>query len=151
VNKNNTTVYILGCDAVHFGQKCTVVAERPASSNPPCSSTRKSRAVPLRYVVAISRRQKNLQSLSWGTLTQYFSGDKIQKNKMGWACSAYGWRGEACAGFWWGNLMGRDHLGDPRRRWEANSKMDLQEVGCGGMDCNELAQDRDRWRHLWML
>ena len=35
-------------------------------------------------------------------------------------------------GFWWGNLRERDHLGDPRRRWEDNIKMDLQEVGCGG-------------------
>jgi len=34
----------------------------------------------------------------------------------------------------------------PRRRWEDNIKMDLQEVGCGGMDCIKLAQDRDRWR-----
>jgi hypothetical protein len=32
-----------------------------------------------------------------------------------------------------------------RHRWEDNIKMDLQEVGCGGMDWIELAQDRDRW------
>ena len=36
--------------------------------------------------------------------------------------------------------------GKPRRRWEDNIKMGLQEVGCGGMDWIELAQDRDRWR-----
>jgi len=34
-------------------------------------------------------------------------------------------------------------LARPRRRWEDNIKMDLQEVGCGGMDWIELAQDRD--------
>ena len=39
-------------------------------------------------------------------------------------------------------------LGRPRRRWEDNIKLDLQEVGCGGMDWIELAQDRDRWRAL---
>ena len=39
-------------------------------------------------------------------------------------------------------------LGRPRRRWEDNIKMDLQEVGCGVMDWIELAQDRDRWRAL---
>jgi len=36
-------------------------------------------------------------------------------------------------------------LGRPRCRWENNIKMDLQAVGCGGMDWIELAQDKDRW------
>jgi hypothetical protein len=36
----------------------------------------------------------------------------------------------------------------PRNRWEDNIKMDLQEVGCRGMDWIGLAQDRDRW---WAL
>jgi hypothetical protein len=39
-------------------------------------------------------------------------------------------------------------LGGPRSRWEDNIKMDLQEVGCVGMDWIVLAQDRDRWRAL---
>jgi len=39
-------------------------------------------------------------------------------------------------------------LGRHRRRWDDNNKMDLQEVGCGGMDWIELAQDRYRWRAL---
>jgi hypothetical protein len=39
-------------------------------------------------------------------------------------------------------------LGRPRRRWEDNIKMDLQEVGRGCGDWIELAQDRDRWRAL---
>jgi hypothetical protein len=37
-------------------------------------------------------------------------------------------------------------LGRPRRRWEDNILVDLQEVGSGGMDWIELAQDRGRWR-----
>jgi len=41
---------------------------------------------------------------------------------------------------------GKRPLGRPRRRWEDNIKMDLQEVGCGDMDWIELAHDRDSWR-----
>jgi len=44
-----------------------------------------------------------------------------------------------------GKPEGKRPLGGPRRRWEDNSKMDLQEVG-GGEDWMELAQDRNRWR-----
>jgi len=39
---------------------------------------------------------------------------------------------------------GKRPLGRPRRRWEDNIKVDLQEVRCWGMDWIELAQDRDR-------
>ena len=53
-----------------------------------------------------------------------------------------------CTGFWLGNLRERDPLGRPRRRWEDNIKMDLQEVGGSCGDWTELAQDRDRWRVL---
>ena len=50
--------------------------------------------------------------------------------------------------YWVGKLERKRPLGRPRRRWEENIKMDLQEVGCGGMEWIELAQDRDRWRAL---
>jgi len=43
---------------------------------------------------------------------------------------------------------GKRPLGRPRRRWEDNIKMDLQELGCGGMDWIDLAQERDRCRAL---
>ena len=39
-------------------------------------------------------------------------------------------------------------LGRPRRRWEDNIKMNLQEVRCGVMEWIEMAQDREKWRVL---
>jgi hypothetical protein len=47
-----------------------------------------------------------------------------------------------------GKPEGRRPLGRPRRRREDNIKIYLQEVGWGGMDWINLAQDRDRWRAL---
>jgi len=47
-----------------------------------------------------------------------------------------------------GKREGKRTLGRSKRRWEDNIKMDLQEVGCGGMEWIELAQDRDRCRTL---
>jgi len=49
---------------------------------------------------------------------------------------------------WVRKLEGKRTLGRPRRRWENNIKMNLQEVGCEGIDWIELAQDRERW---WAL
>jgi len=50
-------------------------------------------------------------------------------------------------GFWWGDLIERDHL--EYQRWKGdNSKIVLQEVGWGGMDWIDLAQDRGRWYAL---
>jgi hypothetical protein len=47
-----------------------------------------------------------------------------------------------------GKREGKRALGRPRRRWEDNIKIDLKEVGCGGVDWIDLAHDRDRWRAL---
>jgi hypothetical protein len=47
-----------------------------------------------------------------------------------------------------GKPEGKRPLGGRRRRWKDNIKMDLHEVGCGGVDWIELAQDRTSWRAL---
>ena len=47
-----------------------------------------------------------------------------------------------------GRPEGKRPLGRPRYRWENNSNMDHQEVGLGGMDCINLAQDTDKWQAL---
>jgi hypothetical protein len=71
---------------------------------------------------------------------------RVIKSRMRWAGHvARMGRGETCTGFWWGNLRER---GRPRRRWEDDIKMDLQEMVRGGMDWIALAQDRDRLRGL---
>ena len=54
---------------------------------------------------------------------------------------------ELYTGFWWGKLKERDDLVGPG----VDDRIildDIQEVGCGGMDRIELAQDRHRWRAL---
>jgi hypothetical protein len=71
----------------------------------------------------------------------------MEKNKLGWSYSAYWRRGDA-----YRVLVGkpeeRDHLGDPSVDGWINIEMDLQDVGCGGLDWIELNQNRDRWRAL---
>jgi hypothetical protein len=63
---------------------------------------------------------------------------------MGRAYSTYGQR-RGVYRVLVGKTEGKRPLGGPMRRWEDNIKMDLQQVGCEGMDWIELAQDRDRW------
>jgi hypothetical protein len=47
-----------------------------------------------------------------------------------------------------GKPDGNRPIGRPRRRWEDNIKMDLREIGFGGLDWTHLAHDRDRWLAL---
>jgi len=69
----------------------------------------------------------------------------LKSRRMRWVehVVAYG-EGRGIYGVLVGKLEGKRPLGRPRHRWEDNIKMDLQEVGCGGMHWIELAQDRDR-------
>ena len=77
----------------------------------------------------------------------YHSGDQIKKNEMGLACGKYGEQ-EWCIQSFVGRPDGRSPFGRPRRRWEDDIKIDLQEVGWGGMNWIALTQVRDRWRAL---
>ena len=74
-------------------------------------------------------------------------GDHIEKNEMGEHVARMGERRCVYSALV-GKSEGETPVGKPRRRWEDNIKMDLQEVGSGGMDWIDLAQDRDRWRAL---
>ena len=66
---------------------------------------------------------------------------------MGGACGAYG-EGRGVHRVLVGNPEGKIPVERPRRRWEDNIRMDLQEVGGSCMDWMELSQYRDRWRTL---
>jgi hypothetical protein len=74
---------------------------------------------------------------------------KIKSRRMRWAghmpCMG---EGRGMCRVLVGKPEGKRPVGRPRRRWEDNIKMDLQEMGFGDKDWIELAQDRDRWRAL---
>ena len=64
---------------------------------------------------------------------------KFKINEMGGSCGTNGWDG-----FFVGKHEKNKPLGCPRRRWEDNIEMDVQELGWGGIDWIDLAQDRDK-------
>ena len=73
----------------------------------------------------------------------------IKSRRMRWAghVARMGEGRDVCRVFV-GKPEGKRPLGRPTHRWKDNIKMDLQEVGCEGMNWIELAQDMDRW---WAL
>ena len=72
----------------------------------------------------------------------------INSRRMRWATGHVACMGEGRGMYrvLVGKAEGKRPMGRPRCRWDDNIKMDLQEVGCGGMDWIELAQDGDRWQ-----
>jgi hypothetical protein len=76
-----------------------------------------------------------------------YTGDKIEKNEIGGACSAYGVWERRVQGFGV-KTLGKETNGNTRCRWQDNIKADLQEEGYGVMDWIEVTHDRDRWRAL---
>jgi hypothetical protein len=65
------------------------------------------------------------------TTHQILLGDQIEKNEIGGACSTYGEK-RGVYRVLVGKPEGKRPLGRPRRRWEDNIKLDLQELGCAG-------------------
>jgi hypothetical protein len=47
-----------------------------------------------------------------------------------------------------GKNEGKRPLGRPRRKWEDGNRVDFREIGLGGVEWMQLAQDRDRWRDI---
>jgi hypothetical protein len=73
----------------------------------------------------------------------------IKSRRMRWAghVAYMGAKRNACR-ILLGNPEGKRPLGRPRHMWEDNIKMDLREIGWGGMNRIGLARDRDQWRVL---
>jgi hypothetical protein len=85
---------------------------------------------------------------SWMICTPHsILSDKIEKNEMGGSYSAYA-ESRGAYRVLVGKHEGKRSLGRPRRRWEDNIKMELQEVVCEVTDWIDVAQNRDRWRAL---
>jgi hypothetical protein len=64
---------------------------------------------------------------------------------MGWTYGTHG-EGRGAYRFLVGRSEGKRPLGRPRRRWEDNIKMDLEEIEIDGANWIRLAQDRVQWR-----
>jgi hypothetical protein len=73
----------------------------------------------------------------------------VKSRRMGWAGHVVRMGEDRCVHrVLVGKPEGKGPLDRPRRRWEDNIKMDLQDVELGRWDWMELAQDRDGWRAL---
>jgi hypothetical protein len=70
---------------------------------------------------------------------------QVKANEVGGAGGMHG-RGEKVYKVLLGKPDGKRPLGRPRRRWEDGIRMDLREIGLGGVDWIQLSQDRDWWQ-----
>jgi hypothetical protein len=73
--------------------------------------------------------------------------DQVKAVEMDRECSMYE-VDEACIQGFGGKVRRKMTTRKTRRRWEDNIRMDLRDIGWGGMDCINLAQDGDQWRAL---
>ena len=93
------------------------------------------------FLEEVSRKRKRDIVLgTWNVRSLYRAGSLTDVARMG--------EGRGVHRVLVGKPKGKRPLRRPRRRWEDNIKMDLQEVGGSCGDWMELAQDRDRWRAL---
>jgi hypothetical protein len=72
---------------------------------------------------------------------------EVKEGEMGGACSTNGEKRNAYR-ILVGMPEGKRPPGRHRLRWEDNIRMNFREIGCGGIDWIDLAQDRDQWRTL---
>jgi hypothetical protein len=70
---------------------------------------------------------------------------QVKANEVGRACGTQGEERKVYKVLV-GKPEGKRPLGRPRRRWEDGIRMDLREIGLGGVDWIQLSRDRDRWR-----
>jgi hypothetical protein len=84
----------------------------------------------------------------FSTITDSFH--QVKEDEMGRECSKNGEK-KNVYGIFVVKSEGKRPLGRLRRRWVDNTKMILREIGWGGMDWIDLAQDRDEWRALMNL
>jgi hypothetical protein len=69
---------------------------------------------------------------------------QVKLRRMRWAGHVARMGEKSVQGFS-GKARRKETTGKTRRRWEDGIRMDLREIGLGGVDCIGLFQDRDRW------